>query len=156
LISAQKAIFAAGCFWGVEHAFRQMPGVLDVMPGYIGGEKDKPTYKDVCSGNTGHAEAVEIVFDPNLLSYETLLEKFWSLHDPTQRNRQGPDIGAQYRSAIFYQDEAQKAAAQKSMRALQARLPRPIATEIAPAPTFWPAEEYHRRYIEKHGGACHI
>jgi peptide-methionine (S)-S-oxide reductase len=156
----EKATFAAGCFWGVEAAFRQVEGVVETAVGYTGGKKDHPTYEDVCSGTTGHAEAVQITFDPARITYEKLLSVFWSVHDPTQVNRQGPDIGTNYRSAIFYHTPAQKAAAEASKADLErsGRFgKRPIATEIAPASTFWRAEEYHQRYFEKHGlRACHI
>lgn len=141
----EKATFAAGCFWGVEHKFRQTPGVIDAISGYTGGHKDHPTYKEVCTGNTGHAEAVEVTFDPAQVSYDALLGLFWQIHDPTQKNRQGPDIGTQYRSAVFYHDENQKKAAEASK-------PQGAVTEITPAAAFWPAEEYHQRYVEKHGG----
>lgn len=155
-MSTQKATFAAGCFWGVEHRFRQMPGVLDAVSGYIGGHKDKPAYKEVCRGETGHAEAVEITFDPRVITYETLLTAFWAMHDPTQLNRQGPDIGTQYRSAVFYHDEAQKEAALRIKDSLKEKFPKPVVTEIVPAAPFWPAEDYHQRYIEKNGGVCHL
>lgn len=154
----QTATFAAGCFWGVEAAFRQVPGVISTAVGYTGGHLANPTYKDVCAGKTGHAEAVELVFDPDKVSFEQLLRVFWSIHDATQVNRQGPDVGAQYRSAIFYHDEAQKAAAVASRDALQAsgKLRRKIATEITPASTFYRAEDYHQQYLEKRGMAsCH-
>lgn len=154
----QTATFAAGCFWGVEAAFRQVPGVISTTVGYTGGHFANPTYKDVCSGKTGHAEAVEVVFDGDKVTYEQLLKVFWSIHDPTQVNRQGPDVGAQYRSAIFFHDEAQKAAAVASRDAFQAsgKLHRKIATEITPASTFNRAEDYHQQYLEKRGMAsCH-
>jgi len=150
-----KATFAAGCFWGVEHKFRHVPGVISVISGYTGGQTDKPTYKQVCSGATGHAEAVEVTFDPKRVSFEGLLEVFWHLHDPTTPDRQGPDIGTQYRSAIFCHDQGQRLAAEKSLENQQQILSKKIVTEIAPARIFWPAEEYHQRYIEKHGGVCH-
>ncbi len=152
----EKATFAAGCFWGVEAKFRAIEGVVDAAVGYTGGRKENPTYSEVCSGRTGHAEAVQVEFDPAVVSYEQLLEVFWNIHDPTQLNRQGPDIGSQYRSAIFYHTPEQQAAALASKAALEqsGRLRRPIATEIVPAQTFWRAEEYHQRYHEKHGGAC--
>jgi peptide-methionine (S)-S-oxide reductase len=157
--SMEKATFAAGCFWGVEAAFRQVPGVTDATVGYTGGHTDDPTYKQVCSDRTGHAEAVEVVFDPAKVSYERLLEVFWQMHDPTTLNRQGPDVGSQYRSAIFYHTPAQRAAAEASRDRLaqSGKHRRPIVTEIVSAPTFWRAEEYHQRYFEKHGGAsCHV
>ena len=148
-----KAMFGAGCFWGVEQAFRAINGVLDTSVGYTGGIKDAPTYQDVCTGTTGHAEVVEVTFDPNIVAYEDLLLTFWTCHNPTQVNRQGPDIGTQYRSAIFYYDESQRLAAQSSKSAADAsgRHDRPIATEISPAPKFWRAEDYHQRYFEKQG-----
>jgi peptide-methionine (S)-S-oxide reductase len=147
------ATFAAGCFWGVESAFRLVDGVVDTKVGYIGGTTVNPTYEEVCSHRTGHAEAVQVTFDPAKVGYEKLLAVFWSSHDPTQRNRQGPDVGSQYRSAIFYHDEAQKKAAEASRDELAASgtWDKPIATEIVPAPVFHPAEEYHQRYYEKQG-----
>lgn len=146
-----KATFAAGCFWGVEHFFRHLPGVRDAISGYIGGVKLEPTYREVCSGSTGHAEAIEITFDPSLITYPELLAHFWQRHDPTTLNRQGPDIGSQYRSAIFYHSPEQEQQAIASREAAQAVFSKPIVTEITPASTFWPAEEYHQRYFEKHG-----
>jgi peptide-methionine (S)-S-oxide reductase len=154
-----KAYFAAGCFWGVEDAFRKTPGVIDAVSGYAGGHTDNPTYKDVCGGNTAHAETVEVTYDPAKVSYTDLLRKFFSLHDPTQMNRQGPDIGTQYRSAIFYQSDEERAAAEKVKEELAPNFfPKPIATEITKATTFYPAEEYHQRYFEKNPGraVCHI
>ncbi|HMD02140.1 MAG TPA: peptide-methionine (S)-S-oxide reductase MsrA [Candidatus Baltobacteraceae bacterium] len=147
----EKATFAAGCFWGVESDFRAIPGVVDVVVGYIGGQTEHPTYEEVCSHGTGHAEAVEVTFDPAVVSYERLLDAFWGLHDPTTINRQGPDVGTQYRSAIFYHNESQRSAAEASKAALAAsgRYSRPIVTEIVAAPRFWPAEDYHQRYLEK-------
>ena len=145
----QKAVFAAGCFWGVEAKFRAVPGVADARSGYAGGHLENPTYRQVCGGDTGHAEAVEVVYDPAAVSYDQLLEVFWNLHDPTQKNRQGPDVGSQYRSAIFFHGEAQRAAAEESRDREQERRSRPIATEIAAAGIFWPAEDYHQRYLEK-------
>ncbi len=152
------ATFGAGCFWGVEEAFRRVPGVLSTAVGYMGGTLDNPSYRDVCTGRTGHAEVVQVEFDPTEVRYETLLDVFWDLHDPTTLNRQGPDIGTQYRSAIFVHDEAQLAAALASKEGLDAsgRLRRPIVTQVVPAAIFWRAEEYHQRYIEKNGGGCHI
>lgn len=159
-MATEKATFAAGCFWGVEEAFRQVPGVLATQVGYTGGHTPNPTYPQVCSDTTGHAEAVQIVFDPAQVSYEQLLEVFWNIHDPTQVNRQGPDIGSQYRSAIFYHSPEQEAAARASKLRLEqaGRLHRPIATEIVPAQQFWRAEEYHQQYFAKRGirGHCHI
>jgi peptide-methionine (S)-S-oxide reductase len=152
-----KATFAAGCFWGVEAAFLEVEGVTATAVGYTGGRVDNPTYKQVCYTDTGHAEAVEVEFDPQRVSYEQLLDVFWSSHDPTQRNRQGPDVGDQYRSEIFVHGEEQRRVAEESRARAQERLPRPIATEITPASTFWRAEDYHQRYFEKNGhGACKI
>ncbi len=156
-MTTQTATFAAGCFWGVEDAFRRVPGVLEVVSGYIGGRVENPTYRQVCSHTTGHAEAVEVTFDPQRVDYERLLALFWQIHDPTQLNRQGPDRGDQYRSAIFTHGEAQARAAIASRDREQRNHPRPIVTQILPAPRFWPAEEYHQHYFEKNGGgACHI
>jgi peptide-methionine (S)-S-oxide reductase len=154
----EQATFAAGCFWGVEAKFRSIKGVVNATVGYTGGTVDEPTYQQVCTDRTGHAEAVLVEFDPSKVSYEQLLDVFWGMHDPTQVNRQGPDHGSQYRSAIFYHSPAQQAAALASKAALEksGKLRRPIATEIVPAQTFWRAEEYHQRYFEKHGGACHL
>jgi len=154
------ATFAAGCFWGVEASFRRVPGVVDVRAGYAGGSTANPTYEQVCTGNTGHAEAVRVTYDPAQVSYEALLEAFWQIHDPTQMNRQGPDVGTQYRSAIFYHTEAQRLAAEASKAAHAEALGagREIATVIVPAGPFYEAEEYHQRYFEKHPGsaACHV
>jgi peptide-methionine (S)-S-oxide reductase len=150
-MATEKAMFAAGCFWGVEAAFRQVPGVVDVTVGYSGGHTEHPTYREVCSDRTGHAEAVQIEFDPDEVSYERLLEVLWGIHNPTQLNRQGPDIGTQYRSAIFHFTPEQEAAARTSRERAQAQFHRPIVTEITPASAFWPAEAYHQRYFEKHG-----
>jgi peptide-methionine (S)-S-oxide reductase len=154
----ETAIFGAGCFWGVEEAFRRIEGVVDATVGYAGGHADSPTYRDVCSGRTGHAEVVRVVFDPARVSYRDLLEAFWNLHDPTQINRQGPDVGSQYRSLILFSSPEQEAAARESRAALEAsrQFPRPVATAIEAAGHFWPAEEYHQRYLEKRGRAsCH-
>jgi peptide-methionine (S)-S-oxide reductase len=154
-----KAIFAAGCFWGVEATFRQLPGVKATRVGYTGGNFANPTYKDVCTDRTGHAEAVEIDYDPATLSYDKLLEVFWENHNPTQLNRQGPDWGTQYRSAIFYTNPEQEAAAKASKEALEKshRFSRPIVTQIVPATTFYQAEDYHQQYLEKKGlASCHI
>jgi peptide-methionine (S)-S-oxide reductase len=154
-----KAMFGAGCFWGVEQLFRKIPGVKDVAVGYSGGAVANPTYKDVCSGRTGHAEVVEIDFDPEVVSYDKLLQVFWDNHNPTTPNRQGPDFGTQYRSAVFTYTPEQQAAATAMKDKLQSsgRFPRPIVTEITPASTFWRGEEYHQRYFEKNGGgSCHI
>ncbi len=153
---SESAIFAAGCFWGVEAAFRQVPGVLDVVVGYTGGHTENPTYEQVCSDRTGHAEAVLVTFDPAVVSYDHLLEVFWKMHDPTQMNRQGPDVGTQYRSAIFYRSPEQEAAARASLEREQRRSAKPIATQLAPAARFWPAEAYHQRYFERHNVACHV
>jgi len=154
-----KAIFAAGCFWGVEATFRQVPGVLSTRVGYTGGDFANPTYRDVCTDRTGHAEAVEVEYDPAKVSYEQLLDVFWENHDPTQLNRQGPDWGAQYRSAIFFTSPEQQAAAKASKEQLDQshRYSKPIVTQIVPASTFYEAEEYHQQYLEKKGLAtCHI
>ena len=153
----EKAIFGAGCFWAVEVAFRNVDGVKNVTAGYAGGTLDQPSYEDVCSGATGHAEVVQVEYDPAEVAFEQLLETFWSNHDPTTLNRQGPDVGSQYRSAIFYFTPEQQETAVESKARQQARLPRPIVTEIAAAATFWPAEDYHQRYLEKRGLAtCKI
>jgi methionine-S-sulfoxide reductase len=149
----KAAIFAAGCFWGVEAAFREVDGVTDVTVGYTGGTIPDPSYKEVCTGRTGHAEAVRVEYDPERVGYEDLLEVFWSVHDPTQVNRQGPDVGTQYRSAIFVVDDAQERAARQSMTGVQERLGEAVATNIEPAGAFYPAEAYHQRYLEKHGRA---
>lgn len=152
-----KAMFGAGCFWGVEASFRKAAGVQDVAVGYSGGTTENPTYRDVCSGTTGHAEVVEVTFDPAKVSYEDLLQVLWGAHDPTQINRQGPDVGTQYRSAIFTYDDEQRETALASKSALDAGggLGGPVATEITPASTFWRGEEYHQRYFEKQGiAAC--
>jgi len=154
-----KAIFAAGCFWGVEATFRQLPGVTSTRVGYTGGQSANPTYKEVCTDRTGHAEAVEVTYDPAQLSYEKLLDVFWENHDPTQVNRQGPDFGTQYRTAIFFTTPEQEAAARASKEALEKshRFSKPIATQIVPAVTFYEAEDYHQQYLEKRGLAtCHI
>jgi peptide-methionine (S)-S-oxide reductase len=154
-----KAIFAAGCFWGVEATFRQLPGVKATRVGYTGGDFANPTYRDVCTDSTGHAEAVEVDYDPSKLAYEKLLEVFWENHDPTQLNRQGPDWGTQYRSAIFFTSPEQEAEAKASKAALEKahRFSRPIVTEIVPATTFYQAEDYHQQYLEKKGlASCHI
>jgi peptide-methionine (S)-S-oxide reductase len=149
-----KATFGAGCFWGVEMSFRRLDGVTDAAVGYAGGHTEDPTYHDVCGHGTGHAEVVEIEYDPAIITYEELLNAFFEMHDPTQVNRQGPDIGDQYRSVIFFHSPEQQAAAAKAKAELDAsgRFPRPVATLIEPAATFWRAEEYHQRYIEKRGG----
>jgi peptide methionine sulfoxide reductase msrA/msrB len=158
--SLQKATFSAGCFWGVQAAFAEQKGVILTQAGYTGGYFKKPTYEDVCSDKTGHAEAVEIIYDPAEISYEKLLDVFWSIHDPTTPNRQGPDIGSQYRSAIFYHSPEQKEQAERSKENLEksGKFKRPIVTEIVAAQDFYPAEEYHQQYFKKHGmkPTCHI
>ena len=154
-----EATFAAGCFWGVEATFRQLPGVLLTRVGYIGGELPNPTYKDVCTDRTGHAEAVEVDYDPTKLSYDQLLQVFWDNHDPSQLNRQGPDWGKQYRSAIFFHSPEQEAAAKVSIQQLEKshRFSKPIVTQIVPTTTFYEAEDYHQQYLEKKGlASCHI
>jgi peptide methionine sulfoxide reductase msrA/msrB len=156
----EKATFAAGCFWGVEHAFAPIKGVRRVTSGYTGGHTKNPTYEEVCSDSTGHAEAIEIEFYPSVVRYDQLVAYFWKIHDPTTQNRQGPDIGSQYRSAIFYHNEKQKQVAEASLRRLESthRYKRAIVTRIEPAGPFYPAEEYHQDYFEKHPqrAACHI
>lgn len=153
----KKAIFAAGCFWGVEHLFKELPGVLETRVGYCGGNIENPSYEQVCSGATGHAEAVEVSFDPEKITYEELAKAFFELHDPTQKDRQGPDRGTQYRSVIFYQDEEQKKVAEELIAILKARGLK-IATEVVPASPFYAAEEYHQDYYGKTGKHpyCHI
>jgi len=155
-VSMEKATFAAGCFWGVEDAFLSVPGVISTRVGYTGGSMEHPTYHDVCSGMTGHAEAVEVTFDPAVVPYERLLEIFWNSHDPTQLNRQGPDHGTQYRSAVFYHSAAQQQAAEASLERLDhsGRMRSRVVTEISPAATFWEAEAYHQKYHQKNGGGC--
>jgi len=152
----QKATFGAGCFWGVEAAFRKISGVLSTSAGYMGGTLENPTYKDVCTDKTGHAEVVEVIFDPSLVSYDQLLTRFWEIHDPTTLNRQGPDIGTQYRSVIFCYNAEQESAARASKEYLQktGRYKRNIVTEITRASTFYRAEEYHQQYLEKQGVIC--
>ena len=155
-----KATFAAGCFWSVEYEFSQLPGIISMQAGYIDGDEKnypKPTYEQVCSKKTNYAEAVEVEFDEKKISYEKLLEIFWNLHDPTTLNRQGPDVGTQYRSAIFYHSSEQKSEAESSMKKRQAKISGKIVTQISQAPTFFRAEEYHQKYAEKHGGpTCHM
>lgn len=158
-VKTEIATFAAGCFWGVEETFRKIPGVKATAVGYTGGHFDKPSYQEVCTDRTGHAEAVEVEFDPAKVSYEQLLKVFWENHDPTTMNRQGPDYGTQYRSAVFYHSPEQKAAAEASKKELAAsgKYRGEIVTEIVPATTFWKAEEYHQQYLEKNGMAgCHV
>lgn len=152
-MATEKATFGAGCFWGVEATFRAVPGVLDATVGYAGGSTENPTYEDVCRHGTGHAEVVQVEFDPAAVGYDRLLDIFWSNHNPTTLNRQGPDVGDQYRSVIFYHSPEQQAAAEKSKTRLDAegRFKRPIVTFIQPAPAFYPAEDYHQRYLEKRG-----
>ena len=152
-MATETATFAAGCFWGVEHAFRTTPGVVSTAVGYTGGDVDDPTYEQVCSDTTGHAEAVEVVFDPGEVSYERLLDVFWAEHDPTQLNRQGWDVGTQYRSAIFTHSPEQELAARESLARRQGVTAGRIATQIEPAAAFWPAEGYHQQYYEKRGMA---
>jgi len=158
-VKEEKATFGSGCFWGVEAAYRQIPGVLSTAVGYLGGTLENPTYHDVCTGRTGHAEVVQVTYDPARVTYDDLLTVFWENHDPTTLNRQGPDVGTQYRSAIFYQDDAQKEAAiaSKDERDRSGRYRRPIVTEITPATEFYIAEDYHQQYLEKRGlSSCHI
>jgi peptide-methionine (S)-S-oxide reductase len=158
-MSTETATFGAGCFWGVEVAFRQMDGVTDAAVGYAGGSRPNPTYEEVCTDRTGHAEVVQVTFDPSRVAYGQLLDLFFTSHDPTQLNRQGPDHGTQYRSVIFYHDEEQRAVAEAAKARWEAsgRWKRPIVTEISPAPPFWRAEEYHQRYLEKRGlASCHV
>jgi peptide-methionine (S)-S-oxide reductase len=153
----EKATFAAGCFWGVESYFRALPGVLDAAVGYTGGTLPNPTYEDVCTDRTGHAEALQITYDPARISYDQLLDHFWQMHDPTTLNRQGPDFGTQYRSAIFFHTPEQEQVARASRDRWQSRFNRPIVTQIVPAGAFYPAEEYHQRYLEKKGlRSCHF
>ncbi|HXK13045.1 MAG TPA: peptide-methionine (S)-S-oxide reductase MsrA [Gaiellaceae bacterium] len=150
-MAEKKATFGAGCFWGVEAAFRRTQGVTGTKVGYAGGKVDNPTYEQVCSDTTGHAEVVQVTYDPEQVPYEQLLTIFWLEHDPTQLNRQGPDVGSQYRSVIFVHDEEQRAAAEASREAVQARFTRPVVTTIEDAPPFWEAEDYHQQYLEKRG-----
>jgi peptide-methionine (S)-S-oxide reductase len=153
LMRTEKATFGAGCFWGVEETFRNLKGVLSTAVGYAGGNKENPTYEDVCSDKTGHAEVVEVEFDPSQITYDELLDVFWSNHNPTTVNRQGPDVGTQYRSAIFYHSPEQRSAAEESKKKIDSsgRFGRPVVTQIEPATTFWRAEEYHQRYLQKRG-----
>ncbi len=149
----EKATFGAGCFWGVEETFRDLKGVFSTAVGYAGGTKDNPTYEDICTDETGHAEVVEVEFDPAQITYEELLEVFWSNHNPTTLNRQGPDVGTQYRSVIFYHSPDQKSVAESSRKKIDVsgRFRRPVVTQIEPAPKFWRAEDYHQRYLQKRG-----
>ena len=149
--TVEKATFGAGCFWGVEAAFRQVPGVVSTQVGFAGGTVPNVSYHDVCSGRTGHAEVVEVTYDDEKVPYEQLLTIFWLEHDPTQLNRQGPDLGSQYRSMIFVHDDEQRAAAEASREAVEARFTRPVVTQIEDAPPFWEAEDYHQQYLEKRG-----
>jgi len=158
-MAREKATFGAGCFWGVEEEFRKVPGVVDAAVGYSGGSLENPTYRDVCTDRTGHAEVVEVDFDPAVVSYDRLLDVFWNAHDPTQLNRQGPDVGTQYRSVVFVHSPEQEAAARASLARLETsgRFRRPIATRIEPAGRFWRAEDYHQQYLAKRGlGSCHV
>jgi peptide-methionine (S)-S-oxide reductase len=152
-MKSERATFGAGCFWGVEAAFRRVEGVVGTAVGYSGGTVENPTYEDVCGGQTGHAEVVQVEYDPSKVTYETLLDVFWERHDPTTLNRQGPDVGAQYRSAIFFHTPAQEAATRRSKEALEksGRYPNSIVTEVAPASAFYRAEDYHQCYLEKRG-----
>jgi peptide-methionine (S)-S-oxide reductase len=153
----KKATFGAGCFWGVEAAFRMVQGVKSTSVGYLGGTTPNPTYEEVCTNGTGHAEVVEVIYDPDRVSYDDLLHVFWENHDPTTLNRQGPDVGTQYRSAIFFHDDDQQLAALRSKAQRQTQLSRPIVTEITPASEFYVAEDYHQQYLEKRGLAtCRI
>jgi len=155
----ETAYFAGGCFWGVEHFFQKGPGVIDAQSGYMQGETNNPSYKEVCGKDTGHAESVKVVFDPTEISYRRLVEAFFDMHDPTQKDRQGPDVGSQYRSGIWYVNDQQKQVAEDVIRELESSgrfAGRPIVTEVEPAQTFWPAEEYHQDYVAKTGGACHV
>ncbi|CAN5635976.1 peptide-methionine (S)-S-oxide reductase MsrA [soil metagenome] len=156
-MNSEKIIVGAGCFWGVQHYFDQVPGVLETVVGYSGGHVEDPGYEQVCSGTTGHAEVVEVTYDPDLVSLEGLLKHFFYMHDPTQLNRQGPDVGEQYRSAIFYYDESQKAVIESIIGQTQDRFDKPIVTEVRPAEALYSAEEYHQKFTEKTGrGGCHV
>jgi peptide-methionine (S)-S-oxide reductase len=156
-MAEEKATLGAGCFWGVEATYRRLAGVKSTQVGYMGGQTKNPTYKDVCTDATGHAEVLEVTFDPDVISYHDILEVFWDNHNPTTLNRQGPDVGTQYRSAIFYHSPEQEAEARASRDEAQKRFPRPIVTEITPVTDFWRAEEYHQQYLEKRGlSQCHF
>ena len=158
-MSEQTASFAAGCFWGVEARFREMPGVLDAVSGYMGGHAENPNYKQVCTGDTGHAEAVQVTFDDEQVSYTELLDRFFEMHNPTTLNRQGPDFGSQYRSVAFWHDPGQREQIERKIGELNAsgKWPDPVVTQVVPAARFWRAEEYHQRYFEKNGGGyCHV
>jgi peptide-methionine (S)-S-oxide reductase len=153
----EKATFGAGCFWGVEEAFRQLKGVASTAVGYEGGATDRPSYRDVCTDETGHAEVVEVTYDPKLISYDHLLDLVWKSHNPTTLNRQGPDVGSQYRSAIFFHSPEQEKTAKASKEKAQKNFRNPIVTQVVPAETFWKAEDYHQQYLAKRGlGSCHI
>jgi peptide-methionine (S)-S-oxide reductase len=154
----EKALFGAGCFWGVEDFFLQVPGVSDAVSGYAGGGTERPTYRQVCAGDTNHAEVVEVTFDPAKVAYGDLVDLFFRMHNPTQRNRQGPDVGTQYRSVIFTHGPEQERIARERKAAVEAsgKWKSPIVTQIEPAPTFWKAEDHHQRYFKKHGGSCHV
>jgi len=154
----EKALFGAGCFWGVEHFFRDVPGVIDAVSGFAGGHAQNPSYKQVCTGTTNHAEVVEVTFDPAKVGYEKLVDLFFKMHDPTTLNRQGPDHGTQYRSAIFANSAEQARIAKEKIAQLTAAkaFRSPIVTQVEGAATFWPAEDYHQCYFEKHGGSCHV
>jgi peptide-methionine (S)-S-oxide reductase len=157
--AVETATFGAGCFWGVQAAFDRIPGVLETAVGYEGGTLERPSYREVCTDRTGHAEVVQVRFDPAKVSYSSLLDTFFQEHDPTQLNRQGPDHGTQYRSVVFYHSPEQQQQAQAAIARLQQekRFSRPIVTQVVPASTFWPAEEYHQKYLEKRGAvSCHI
>ncbi len=158
-MTLKKATFAAGCFWGVEATFMKVKGVVQTEVGYMGGHTGSPTYRDVCTDRTGHAEVVQVTYDDSAVSYEQLLDVFWKSHDPTQKNRQGPDVGTQYRSAVFYHDEEQRSSAERSKETMDAsgRFKRPVATMLEKAGPFWRAEEYHQKYLQKKGlDTCHI
>lgn len=157
-MTVKNATFGAGCFWGVEMQFRKMEGVTDAVVGYMGGHVDHPTYEQVCTDRTGHAEVCQVTYDPDCISYEQLAQAFFRLHDPTQVDRQGPDIGRQYRSVIFFHDDDQKAVAERvrAEAGASGRYPSPIATSIEPAARFWPAEDYHQQYLARNGGSCAV